>query len=352
MIIRENYEEQHIRDLQEASKGDPGLIERTLYAFGLLEALATVGLNFTFKGGTSLLLLLPKPKRLSTDIDIVVDPGTDISDYVEKASHIFPFKDKEEQERIGKNNIVKRHFKFTYDSPMRKGPLYILLDVLFEENHYEKTMQKEISNELLLTDGDDLRVTVPSIDCVLGDKLTAFAPYTTGIPLRAKKDMEVIKQFYDVSTLIDHFESFDDVRTTYFKISEAELRYRGSKASPGQALEDTIQAAVCIGSRGKTSSDDFSSYLQGTRDIINHIYEHGFNMETASTMAPKVIYMAACLLLEKPFEKNIDMESLRTENLTQKDLLTMKTFRKTRSHEYGYLVLADRLLKEYRQNKA
>ena len=69
-------------------------------------------------------------------------------------------------------------------------------------------------------------------------------------------------------------------------------------------------------------------------------------------MAPKVIYMAACLLLEKPFEKNIDMESLRTENLTQKDLLTMKTFRKTRSHEYGYLVLADRLLKEYRQNKA
>lgn len=47
MILKENYKGQHIRDLQAASKGDPGLIERTLYAFGLLEALASVGLEFT-----------------------------------------------------------------------------------------------------------------------------------------------------------------------------------------------------------------------------------------------------------------------------------------------------------------
>lgn len=348
MILKENYEEQHIRDLQAASKGDPGLIERTLYAFGLLEALVVVGLDFTFKGGTSLLLLLPKPKRLSTDIDIVVDPGTDIAEYIEKASQIFPFTAMEEQERIGKNNIEKRHFKFTYDSPVRRGPLYILLDVLFEENHYERVVEKEISNELLMTDGENLRVKLPSIDCVLGDKLTAFAPYTTGIPLRKKKDLEVIKQFYDVSTLIDSFEVFDDVRNTYFSISDAELRYRGNESTTKQALEDTIQAAVCIGSRGKTSEEDFSSYLQGTRDIVNHIYERGFNMEMASTMAPKVIYMAACLLTETPFEKIVDVEGLRKENLTQKDLLTMKAFRKARSDDYGYLVLADRLLREYR----
>lgn len=348
MILKENYEAQHIRDLQVASKGDPGLIERTLYAFGLLEALATVGLDFVFKGGTSLLLLLPKPKRLSTDIDIVVNPGTDIADYIERASHIFPFTAMEEQERIGRNNIVKKHFKFTYDSPVRRGPLYILLDVLFEENHYERLVEKEISSELLLTEGENLRVKLPSIDCVLGDKLTAFAPYTTGIPLRKKKDLEVIKQFYDVSTLIEHHEVFDDVRNTYFAISDAEIRYRGNKSTTRQALEDTIQAAACIGSRGKTSAEDFSSYLQGTRDIVNHIYERGFNMETASILAPRVIYMAACLLTETPFEKSLDMDSLRTENLTQKDLLTMKAFRKTRSDNYGYLVLADRLLREYR----
>lgn len=58
MIVRENYGEAHIRELQVGSKCDPGLIERALFAFGLLEALSKVGLSFTFKGGTSLLLLL------------------------------------------------------------------------------------------------------------------------------------------------------------------------------------------------------------------------------------------------------------------------------------------------------
>lgn len=351
MISRENYFEPHIRELQNSSKGDPGLIERTLYAFGLLEALRRVGMEFTFKGGTSLLLLLSRPKRLSTDIDIVVDPDTDVDGFVEKAGTIFPFTAKEEQFREGKNNIVKRHFKFTYDSPVQKGPLYILLDVLFEKNHYERIVERSIENELLLTEGDNLTVRLPSVDCILGDKLTAFAPYTTGIPLRAKKDLEVIKQFYDVSTLIDEFERFDDVRKTYFAVSQTEIGYRENGATPEKALEDTIQAAVCIGSRGKRAEEDFPSYLQGTRDIVNHIFDGRFSMEVASPMAPKVIYMAACLLTGVPFDRNADLEGLKSESLTQDDLKTMKAFRKLRTGDYGYLVLADRLLQEYRKGR-
>ena len=71
-------------------------------------------------------------------------------------------------------------------------------------------------------------------------------------------------------------------------------------------------------------------------------------MEVASTMAPQVIYMAACLLTDHPFERNLDMDALRTERLTQKDLLSMKALRRIPSNGYGYLVLADRLLRDYR----
>ena len=116
MITRENFSEEHIRRLQDESRRDPLLLERTLFAFGLLETLVKVGLSFTFKGGINLMLLLPKPMRLSTDIDIVVEPGTDIDAYIEKAKVIFPFKDGGEQEREQKGNIEKRHFKFIYDS--------------------------------------------------------------------------------------------------------------------------------------------------------------------------------------------------------------------------------------------
>ena len=36
---RDNFSESHIRALQLSSKRDPGLIERTVFAFGLLDAL-------------------------------------------------------------------------------------------------------------------------------------------------------------------------------------------------------------------------------------------------------------------------------------------------------------------------
>ena len=225
MILRENFSEEHIRELQLKTKADPVIIERTLYAFGLLEALVRVGLPFIFKGGTSLILLLNKPGRLSTDIDIIVEPEINIEFYIAEASKLFPFKDMHEQKRMGRNNIVKRHFRFTYDSPVRGDQLYILLDVVFEKDHYRNVLERPIKNELILTEGKDLQVKVPSVDCMLGDKLTAFAPHTCGVRLHDGKDMEVIKQYYDVYSLINEYQNFEDVRETYLAISETELAY-------------------------------------------------------------------------------------------------------------------------------
>lgn len=51
MLRQENFAEEHIRELQKNSKRDPVLLERAVYAFGLLEALARVGMPFIFKGG-------------------------------------------------------------------------------------------------------------------------------------------------------------------------------------------------------------------------------------------------------------------------------------------------------------
>jgi len=45
MITRENYDEEHIRQLQQQSRKDPQLIERALYALGLLEALTRSGMK-------------------------------------------------------------------------------------------------------------------------------------------------------------------------------------------------------------------------------------------------------------------------------------------------------------------
>ena len=178
MITKENYDKNHILLLQEKSKRDPQLLERTLHAFGLLEALCKVNMPFIFKGGTCLMLLLEQPRRLSTDIDIIVKPGTPIERYIDAAGKIFPFRTQEEQIRVGRNQIEKRHFKFTYTSPISGKDIYILLDVVFEDNPYTNIIDKEIKSELLLSEGENLSVKIPSVNCILGDKLTAFAPHT------------------------------------------------------------------------------------------------------------------------------------------------------------------------------
>ncbi len=223
MITRENYSIEHIMKLHESRKRDPNLIERVLFAFGLLEALRRVELPFIFKGGTSLLLLLDKPMRLSTDIDIIVEPGTEVDVYLEKAAKIFPFKAYEEQIRKGKNNIEKRHFKFQFESPRTKEPVEIILDILFESSKYANIIDKNIDCELLLTEPEYLQVKVPDVNSILADKLTAFAPHTTGVLIDTRKDLEIMKQMFDVYSLIylltlltfPYFQGFPPLKILY-----------------------------------------------------------------------------------------------------------------------------------------
>ncbi len=64
---------------------------------------------------------------------------------------------------------------------------------MFEEPGYAQIIEKSIKSDLIKMEEPQLQVLVPSIECILGDKLTAFAPHTIGVPLHANKDMEIIK---------------------------------------------------------------------------------------------------------------------------------------------------------------
>ena len=59
MIDKSTYDTQWIEKLsaQIGKRGDPKILEKVIHAFTLLEQLKIAGLDFIFKGGTSLLLL-------------------------------------------------------------------------------------------------------------------------------------------------------------------------------------------------------------------------------------------------------------------------------------------------------
>lgn len=346
MLKKANFEMEHINELRKNNSCDPAILERTIFAFGLLESLVRVDMPFVFKGGTCLMLLLKSPRRLSTDIDIIVKPETDIIQYIEDASKYFPFIRFEEQIRLGKNNIEKRHFKFYYDSPVNKKEFYILLDVLFEENHYNSLVKKKIINEILLTEEPFLEVSLPSIDCILGDKLTAFAPHTTGIPFGVNKEMEIIKQLFDVAALVEECENFTDIYESYMKTVKSELAYRGEGETAEDALQDTVGTAICIISRGNTCAEEYSKLMVGIRSIRTHMYRETYSGEIAAIQACSVMYMASCILKNHPFQKIDNPEQYIADSIGKTKYKSLGYMKRMKLEAYGYLVEAVRLLEE------
>ena len=315
MITKETYTIEHVNTLREKYKKDPSLLERVLFAFGLLEAISYVGMPFIFKGGTSLMLIHDRPLRLSTDIDILVKPGTDVDKYISEAAKLFPFKSYEEDRRIGKNSIEKRHFKFVYDSPLRNDMFYILLDIVFAESPYTKTKTYEIKNDLLLMDSTPVTVTIPSPECILGDKLTAFAPHTTGIPFGINKELEIIKQLFDVATLSEKIESFQDLLFTYDRAVMCELGYRDISANRSDVLLDTIHSCACIIGKGIYDPDEYPLFVKGIHSIGGHIMSMKYSVPIAAEQASRVMYLASCLLTGRPFVSIDNPESYLQANI-------------------------------------
>lgn len=158
--------------------------------------------------------------------------------------------------------------------------------------------------------------------------------------------MEIIKQLYDVMTLIEVAEDFTEVRETYYSLVQDEIAYRGLDIGPGDALRDTYNATVSIASRGKVSKEDYVSYLQGLRDVRSHIYVENFSAEEASKRVPVVMYLVACLLKNVPFEKDIDPAAYLGAGFISDELKALKSLRKVAPAGYACAVKADRLLNE------
>lgn len=345
MLTRENFSKEHIEEIRLDSGNDPALLERVLFAFGLLEAITRGGLPFIFKGGTCLMLLLKRPMRLSTDIDIIVEPDTDIDSYIKAAGKIFPFIRVDEHKRIGENNIEKRHFKFMYLSPMSGREVTILLDVLFEENNYSSLVTRNIENELLLVEKPHIMVKIPNINCILGDKLTAFAPHTTGIPFGISKELEIMKQMFDCMTLFREMDNFAEVKSTYDKIVKTELAYRGLEIGRDEVLKDTIDACACIIGRGNILANDYDYYKKGLSGISGHIYKTKYNGEYAALYACEVMYLAAsvltgqetCPMITNP-EKYIDSK------IALQEYSKLTYMKRAKLEAYGYIVEAVNML--------
>jgi Nucleotidyl transferase AbiEii toxin, Type IV TA system len=301
MINKESHTFDWIKKVaKDNNNADPILVEKVIRALTLLEGLQTVELRFIFKGGTALMLLLPEIKRLSIDIDIILSKKPkELESILEKTAIESGFTRYEEHKRKTKSNIVKAHYKFFYMpvTNTRGKEEYILLDVLFEKNPYRKQLKNTVlKSPFLKLKGKPTIVQTPTLEAILGDKLTAFAPNTTGVKYNVEKEIEIIKQLFDIGNLFETVNNISNIKSVFNNIGKTELGYRGLyKLSIHSILEDIYETSLCLSLRGQDGKGNFKELQMGIQNIFNFIVSENFRIENAITSASKATYLSALI---------------------------------------------------------
>ncbi len=295
---------------------DPNLMESMIYALYLLEQLQLSGLNFIFKGGTSLILLVKEPKRFSVDIDIIVSPKIgkeELEKHLSEIEKTSAFERMELDERRSyQGDIPKAHYKFIYNSnfanknqagqvvsnPKRE----ILLDILFAENHYPELVEIPLETEWILQIDKSISVTTPDINSILGDKLTAFAPNTTGVPYNAEKEKEILKQLFDIGNLFDILTDISVFKKSFLETAKGEIEYRSERKikSVEQILHDIIDTALLIAKKDILKTKDekakFAEINTGINQFRHFVFVGRFEILEAQVASAKAAYLAALIL--------------------------------------------------------
>ncbi len=306
MIKENSYKSDWITKLRNKKKKiDPILCEKMIRALGLLEQLVINNLQFVFKGGTSLILLIEKPQRFSIDIDINTEESKEkLLNILKTICSNELFKRFEENKRKDRG-VPKAHFKFYYDSVINGRENYILLDVLFDKHSYPEVIKTPIKSFWIDTDEKITKVNTPSIDSILGDKLTVFAPNTTGIKYGSGKSMEIMKQLFDIGRLFDHFKNVKVVADSFIEIAKKELEYRESSKTTDDVLHDIIVTSLIVSQfPGGTKSDssELIELVDGLKRFKGFPIDFSFRADDAVLAAAKAAFLAI-KILNKDFTK-------------------------------------------------
>ena len=279
---------------------DPGIFEKCVYAFNLLSDVLRAYPNLVFKGGTSILLHVFPPVRLSIDIDILL-PLKERDGLLQGLEHVIKdsewFEGVEENHRVGKK-IPKAHFKFPFTSQFSKVPQYVLLDVVFTESPYGKLLRKDIAANPMAFAGGKGNVSVPSVEGLFGDKLTAISPKTVGIPLSQDRAMEFIKQIIDLGDLFKVIKDVEELKLTFSNTLLTENGFRGSNYSDEDVFNDITEIAFKYSQvllRGSNNTfAEINLLNEGNAKVANHLKEK-LSPEDIKIALARIVYIISLL---------------------------------------------------------
>jgi hypothetical protein len=307
------------RQAEVAGSPNPVMLEKAIIALQLLGHLAESGLPIQFKGGSSLLLRLNPIRRLSIDVDIVTQAKPEeLIAVLERVSMLAPLTGYEHDAQRDKDLPPKKHFRFFYPSAIEPKTDHVLLDVLFEPQvapHCEPV----IINTPFITPEREVRVAVPTVNSLLGDKLTAFAPRTIGILYDPLRKTDIVKQLFDVGVLFDAATDLSVAAEAYAATHARQLVYRNANFSLADTLNDSIEAGFLYSQldlRGGAKTEQGLFLQDGVTGLQNHLVNQPFRRDEARIAAGKVACIAAWIQ-RRPAGVTIEQLRFQTDRVAE-----------------------------------
>jgi len=153
-----------------------------------------------------------------------------------------------------------------------------------------------VKAEWIHTHAGDVLVSVPTAAAIAGDKLTAFAPTTTGILYGQGKEVEIVKQLHDVGRLYHRIESMDVFIQAFTGTVGKEIHYRDGTCTVDQVLEDIVAAAALVARRERNKEEPHKTYFteikRGLLQFQNYQTRGAFRIDEAITAGAKAALLA------------------------------------------------------------
>lgn len=303
----------HLQQTQaQTGASDLLMLERCTLALELVGRLKQHGLEFIFKGGTSLLLHLPDPRRLSIDVDILCNEAGKLPEVLDKVVEEAPFTRWAYQDHRERDEPPTKHYAVYFDSAAGDPDTewMVLIDVIESDNPYASLADREL-NTSFVTPLESVPLRLPSLSSMLGDKLAAFAPGTIGYPYepitrRGDPDVprpaNVVKHLHDLGQLAAMANNLNESVATYRRIHAEQCRWRGDHAY--EACLTDSQAAAVLASRVdtlqlKAEDPQVDFFRRGINSVNSHMFKEPFGREAVRIASGRAVLVAEVIRQEQ-----------------------------------------------------
>jgi len=227
----------------EANKKDAPafLAEQAVHCLEMVAELSNEGLDFCFKGGNSLLVILEQPCRFSIDVDIATAETRErvdacVESAIKKNGVFTRFQKRQHKTKPWLPMVSYEIFYPSHFAP--EGETFIMLDAVLKASPYP-TQRKTVACGGLYR--SNVTVKLPTVSSLIADKLLTLGPNTLGIPLGKKKEAQRLKHCHDVALLSEKGPELVPMRQALRACLAQELEIQERTLALEAVLKDTLE---------------------------------------------------------------------------------------------------------------